>query len=203
LLLYLRSEIQEMQATAQAGIELAVAQGFPNWLAQGLVYLGWTIAAQGDTEQGIAKIKEGLGIWRMTGSILATPMFLYLLADAHARAGQMEEARAAVNEALTLMNETKERVWEPEAHRLHGDLYLNESPEKAEEHFQRALTLAREQRARSNELRAAMSLAKLWHSQGKSQQAHELLKPVYAAFTEGFDTVDLKQAKELLSTLEK
>jgi predicted ATPase len=167
------------------------------------VYLGWTIAAQGDPEQGIAKIKEGLGIWRMTGSILATPMFLYLLADAHARAGQMEEARAAVNEALTLMNETEERVWEPEVHRLHGDLYLNESPEEAEKHFQRALTQSREQHARSNELRAAISLAKLWHSQGKSQQAHELLEPIYTAFTEGFDTADLKQAKELLILLEK
>jgi predicted ATPase len=113
----------------------------------------------------------------------------------------MEDARAAVNEALTLINETEERVWEPEIHRLHGDLYLQESTADAEKHFQRALTQSREQHALSNELRAAMSLAKLWHSQEKTQEARELLQSVYADFTEGFDTADLIQAKELLSDL--
>ena len=203
LLLQLRGEIQEMQATAQEGIGLAVAQGFPNWLAQGLVYLGWTIAAQGNVEEGLAKIQEGLGIWRMTGAVLATPAFLYLLADAYARAGQIEEARSAVNEALSLIDQTEERVWEPEIHRFHGELYLQESPAVAEEHFQRALSQAREQHARSNELRSAISLAQLWRSQGKVKEAHELLQPIYAEFTEGFNTRDLKQAKELIEGLKK
>jgi predicted ATPase len=192
-----------MQATAQEGIGLAAAQGFPNWLAQGLVYLGWTIAAQGDAEQGIAKIREGLGIWRMTGAVLATPIFLYLLADAHARAGQMEEARSLVEEALSLIDQTEERVWEPEIHRLRGELYLQESPAVAEAHFKRALSQAREQKARSDELRSAISLAALWKSQGKAKEAGDLLQPIYADFTEGFNTRDLKQAKELLEDLTK
>ena len=201
--MHLRGDVQGMQAAAQEAIGLAVAQGFPNWLAQGLVHLGWTIAAQGDTEQGLAKIREGLGIWRMTGAVLATPMFLYLLADAHARAGQIGEARTVVNEALTLTNQTEERVWEPEIHRFNGDLYLQDSPSEAEKHYQYALTQSRGQHARSNELRAAISLAKLWHSQGKTREARELLQPIYATFTEGFTTSDLVQAKELLGVLEK
>ncbi len=201
--MHLRGDVQGMQAVAQEAIGLAVAQGFPNWLAQGLIHLGWTIAAQGDPEQGLAKIQEGLGIWRMTGAVLATPMFLYLLADAQVRAGQIDEARAAVSEALTLISQTEERVWEPEIHRFNGDLYLLDSPAEAEKHFQHALEQSREQHARSNELRAAMSLAKLWHSQGKTQPARELLQPIYAAFTEGFATRDLVQAKELLDVLGK
>jgi len=201
LTLHLRGDFEEMQVIAQQGIELAGTQGFPNWLAQGLVYLGWTIAAQGDVEQGIAKIREGLDIWRMTGAVLATPMFLYLLADAHARAGQLEEARSLVSEALDLMNRTEERVWEPELHRLHGDLYLQDSPAEAEKHFQRALSLAQEQGARSNQLRAATSFARLWRSQGKSREACGLLEPIYKTFTEGFSTRDLVQAKELLDEL--
>jgi predicted ATPase len=203
LTLLLRGDLEEMQATAQEGIGLAAAQGFPNWLAQGLVYLGWTIAAQGDVEQGIAKIREGLGIWRMTGAVLATPIFLYLLADAHARAGQMEEARSLVEEALSLIDQTEERVWEPEIHRLRGELYLQESPAVAEAHFKRALSQAREQKARSDELRSAISLAALWKSQGKAKEAGDLLQPIYADFTEGFNTRDLKQAKELLEDLTK
>jgi predicted ATPase len=130
-------------------------------------------------------------------------MFLYLLADAHARAGQIDEARAVINEALTLMNQTEERVWEPEIHRFNGDLYLKDAPAEAEKHYQYAFAQSRSQRARSNELRAALSLAKLWHSQGKTTEAHELLQPMYAAFTEGFTTSDLVGAKELLSVLEK
>ena len=203
LLLQLRGEIAEMQATAREAIELAVSQGFPNWLAQGFVYLGWGMTARGDAEQGLAKIQEGLGIWRMTGAVLATPVFLYLLADAHHRAGQIEEARAVVNEALTLINQTEERLWEPELHRLNGDLYLPDSPSEAEGHFLRALEQARRQRARSNELRAAMSLVQLWYARGKTQAARDLLQPVYAAFTEGFGTRDLTQARELLHVLQK
>ena len=202
LTLHLLGDVQGMQAAAQEAIGLAAAQGFPNWLAQGLVHLGWSIAAQGNPEEGIAKIKEGLGIWRMTGSVLVTPVFLYMLADAHSRLGEAGEARAVIQEALTLINQTGERVWEPEIRRFLGDLCLSESPAEAGEHFQRALEQSRAQKARSNELRAAMSLAKLWHSQGKIKEGRDLLKPIYDSFTEGFSTSDLTKARQLLDQLE-
>jgi class 3 adenylate cyclase/predicted ATPase len=201
LTMHLRGDSQGMRAAAEEGIALAAAQGFPNWLAQGLVYLGWTMAEQGDLEQGIAKIREGLGIWRMTGAILATPYFMYLLADAHTRAGEYAEAIALVDEALAQIDRTAERVWEPELHRLRGELARRESAADAEIHFQRALAQARQQRARSNELRAATSLAQLWQTQGKAEDARALLQPIYASFTEGLTTRDLVRAKALLDTL--
>jgi len=201
LLLHLRGDVEEMQAVAKEGIALASAQGFPNWLAQGLVYLGWTIAAQGDPVQGITKIREGLGIWRMTGAVLATPAFLYLLADAHRMAGQIEEAHTVVAESLSLSGQTEERIWETSVRCLQGDLHLPGSPAEAEKAYQSALALAREQHARSGELRAALSLARLWHSQGRTAEARALLQPIYAAFTEGFNTRDLRQARELLGAL--
>ena len=126
------------------------------------------------------------------------------LAKIHAELGDFDDAWCRVGDAATTIETTKERVWEAEAHRLAGEIALLEpKPDavKAETYFERALAVAREQQAKSWELRAAMSLARLWLSQGKPQQARELLAPVYGWFTEGFDTLDLREAKALLEEL--
>ena len=127
--------------------------------------------------------------------------FLAYLAQANAELGQFDDAWRCISEALTGIDTTKERWFEADLNRIAGEV-MRRSPEsdatKVEAYFERALAIARQQRAKSWELRAAMSMARLWRSQGKSQQARELLAPVYGWFTEGFDTHDLKEAKALL-----
>ena len=130
--------------------------------------------------------------------------FLSCLAKAYADLCQFEDAWRCIGEATTAIQTTKEKWWEVEVHRVAGEIALM-SPEpdaaKAEAYFERALGVARDQQARSFELRAAMSMARLWREQGKRDEARELLAPVYGWFTEGFDTLDLKQAKALLDEL--
>ena len=132
------------------------------------------------------------------------PLFLSYLAKAHASFDQFEEGWRCIDEALIAVEATKERWCEPDIHRIAGELTLL-SPEpdaaKAEVYFERALAVARQQQAKSWELRAAISMARLWRDQGKPQQGRELLAPVYGWFTEGFDTLDLKKAKALLDEL--
>ena len=126
------------------------------------------------------------------------------LAYAHAQLGEFEKAWRCISEAMTIVETTNEKWFEAEVHRTAGEITLL-SPEpdaaKAEEHFERALSIARDQKAKSWELRAAMGMARLWRDQGKRRQAHDLLAPVYGWFTEGFDTLDLKQARTLLEDL--
>ena len=135
---------------------------------------------------------------------LEMPILLSYLAIAYADNGQFDDAWRCIDEAMATIKTTKETIFEAEVNRRGGEIALK-SPEpdaaKAETYFQRALSVARQQQAKSWELRAAMSLARLWRHQGKPQQARELLAPVYAWFTEGFDTLDLKEAKTLLNTL--
>ena len=123
---------------------------------------------------------------------------------AYAETGQFDDAWRCIGEAITAVETTKEELWEAEVHRTAGEIVLMSSePDlaKAESHFKRSLAVARQQQAKSWQLRAAMSLARLWRDQGKVQQARELLAPVYGWFTEGFDTLDLKEAKALLQEL--
>ena len=132
------------------------------------------------------------------------PCFLMLLSEAHADLGEFDDARGCINEALTAIQTNKERWYEAEANRIAGEIALKSlapDTEKAEKCFHHALAVARQQQAKSWELRAAMSMARLWRDQGKVQQARELLAPVYGWFTEGFDTLDLKEAKALLDEL--
>jgi predicted ATPase len=126
------------------------------------------------------------------------------LAIAYAELGQLDDARHCIEDAIEKGESSKEKWCEAEVHRIAGEIELKArvpDPEKAEAYFDRALAIARQQQAKSWELRAAMSLARLWRSQGKPQQARELLAPVYGWFTEGFDTLDLKEAKSLLDEL--
>ena len=145
-----------------------------------------------------------LAAWRSMGSTAAMPSYLSHLAAVYADNGQFDEAWRCIDEAMVTVKTTKEMICEPEVNHLGGEIALK-SPErdsaKAEAYFERALTVARQQQAKSWELRAAMSLARLWRDQGKTQQARELLAPVYGWFTEGFDTLDLKEAKALLEEL--
>ncbi len=132
------------------------------------------------------------------------PAYLSYLARAHAELGQFDDGRRCIREAMTAVETTKEKWWEAEVHRTAGEIALL-APEpaatKAEAYFERALAVARQQQAKSWELRAAMSMARLWRDQGKREQARDLLAPVYGWFTEAFDTLDLKDAKALLDEL--
>src|SRR5262249_33174647 len=141
---------------------------------------------------------SGIAAWRSTGANIWTPFFASRLAHAHAELGDFQEAYRCIKEAAQAVKTTKERWCEADIYRIAGEIALI-SPErdavKAEEYSERARTVARQQQAKSWELRTAMSLARLWRDQGKGQQARELLAPVYGWFTEGFDTRDLKEAK--------
>jgi predicted ATPase len=149
-------------------------------------------------------LTSGIAAYRSTGSTNWVPLHLSYLAIADAGLDQFEEAWRCIAEALNAVETTKERWCEAEIHRIAGDITLL-SPEpdgaKAEVYFEHALSVAREQHAKSWELRAAMSMARLCRDQGKRQQAHDLLAPVYGWFTEGFETLDLKEAKALLHEL--
>jgi predicted ATPase len=162
---------------------------------------GSVLALTGRAPEAVEKLISGISAWRTTGSTLWLPRHLPHLARAHAELGQFEEAWRCIGEAMTAAETTKEKCCEAEVHRVAGEIALK-SPEpdaaKAEAYFERALSVARAQEAKSWELRAATSLARLWRDQGKRDEAHDLLAPIYGWFTEGFDTLDLKEAKALL-----
>ena len=199
----LRREPQATQDQAEAAMALCTEQGFAQLLAFGRLLRGWVLAARQQGEDGIAHIRQGLAAYQATGAAVGRPQYLALLAEAHGQVGQAEAGLAMLREALTVVEHTGERSYEAELHRLTGQLLLARSAAhhtEAEAHFRRALDVARHQQARSWELRAAMSLARLWQQQGKHTAAHQLLAEVYSWFTEGFDTADL-QAAALLEAL--
>src|SRR5206468_12247834 len=166
---------------------------------------------QGQVEEGIAQIHQGLAAWRATGTVTALTLYIPLLAEAYGKAGQAAEGLSVLAEALTLVDKTGERVYESELYRLKGELTLQKfqvagskvltSEPQAESCFRKAVEIARHQQAKSLELRAVMSLAKLWQRQGKKDEARQLLAEIYGWFTEGFDTKDLQEAKALLDEL--
>jgi len=200
----LRREGRATQERADAAMSLATEQGFPLWMAYGSILRGWTLTQQGHAQEGITQITQGLTAYRATGAEISRPYFLALLAEAHGVMGQPEAGLTVLTEALTVVDTTGERWCEPELYRLEGELLLQQNSAhqaEAEHCFHHALEIARSQQAKSFELRAATSLARLWHQQGKRQEAHDLLAPVYGWFTEGFDTLDLRDAKALLDEL--
>src|SRR5262249_1180880 len=157
---------------------------------------------QGQAQEGMAQITHGLMIYRATGAEIARPYYLAFLAEAHRTLREPEAGLTALAEALTLAETTEERWYEAELYRLKGELLLQQSSGNspaAETCFQQAISIAQNQQAKSLELRAAASLARLWQQQGKRQEAYDLLTPVYNWFTEGFDTADLKDARALLN----
>jgi predicted ATPase len=201
----LRREERCTQERAEAALILATEQGFLYYMAFDSILRGWVLAHQGRAQEGIEQINQGLIALRATGAELLRPYYLALLAKAHGTMRQPEEGLTALAEALTLVDTTGERWYAPELYRLKGQLLLQQSSDnstEAETCFHDALAIARNQQAKSFELRAVTSLARLWQQQGKRQEAQDLLAPVYHWFTEGFDTADLKEAKALLHELE-
>ena len=181
------------------------ARAFPAYSAFATLYRGWALAEQGREEEGIAELRQGLAAYRATGAGLGLPYQLARLAEAYARTGQVQEGLSALSEALLATEKTGDRRWIAELYRLKGELGLQSETggqDEAEESFHRAIAIARGQHAKSLELRAATSLARLWRDQGKRREARDLLAPVYGWFTEGFDTLDLKEAKALLDRLD-
>jgi predicted ATPase len=170
------------------------------------MYRGWALVEQGQGEEGIAQIRQGLTAYRATGAEMARPYFLTLLAEAHGKVGEAEQGLAALGEALAQVEQTGERWYEAGLYRLKGELLLAQAgpkgkTEEVEQCFLQALAVARRQQAKSLELRAATSLARLWQQQGKHHEAHDTLSEIYGWFTEGFDTKDLQEAKALLDEL--
>ena len=199
-----RREEDAAQESAEAAITLATEQEFPLWIAHGAIMRGWALAQQGQAQEGIAQMTQGLQAYHATGAAIRRPHFLALLAEAHGTMGQPEEGLIVLTEALTLTETTGERWYAPELYRLKGALLLQQNSAnqaEAESSFHHALEIARSQQAKSFELRTATSLARLLQQQGKRQEAHDLLAPVYHWFTEGFDTADLQEAKALLDAL--
>jgi class 3 adenylate cyclase/predicted ATPase len=200
---------REQQATyerAEALMALATAQGFAQHLALATIMRGWVLAAQGQGAEGTAQLRQGLAAYQATGTERRRPYYLALLAEAYGSIGQTAEGLSLLAEALATVDRTGERGWAAELHRLQGELLLAQAGERqrvseAEACLHQALDVARRQQAKSWELRAAMSLSRLWQQQGKRAEAYELLAPIYGWFTEGFDTADLQEAKALLEAL--
>ena len=199
-----RRDVPAVHEQAEAAVALSTEQGFPLWVALGTSLRGWALAMQGQGEEGMAQVRQGIAAWRATGAALVVPYLCTLLAEVSAHLGHTADGLQALAEAHTLVEQHEERWWEAEVYRLRGVLLLRQpgrQQEEAEAWLQRALDVARRQQAKSLELRAAMSLARLWQRQGKRTEAYELLAPVYNWFTEGFDTADLQEAKTLLDAL--
>jgi DNA-binding winged helix-turn-helix (wHTH) protein/predicted ATPase len=200
------ADAQTMQAHAQAARTLASEHGFPLWEAMSTVQLGTALSRQGPAASGLRHIRQGLAAFHTTGAKVLRPMLLGLLADTLGRAHQPEEGLSVLTTALEAADQHHERVWSAELHRLYGELVLLTAvpghAAQAEASFQQALRLAQQQQAKSLELRAAMSLSRLWQQQGRGDAAQQCLADVYAWFTEGFDTADLRAARGLLTTLQ-
>jgi predicted ATPase len=216
----LRRDEWAAQEGAEAAIRIATEQGLSTWLEMGAISRGRALAIQGQGAEGVAQLQQGLAYERATGSKSWLPQYLAFLAEAHEKAGQMEEGLRVLADALAQVGKSGERCYEAELYRLKGVLTLQkfqvpgsqfqgpsnpqpltsnlQAETEAEACFFKAIAIAHHQEAKSWELRASTSLARLWQQQGKKAEAHDLLFEIYHWFTEGFDTKDLQEAKMLL-----
>lgn len=177
-----RREAHATQERAEAAMALAGEQGFPQWLTVGMILRGWALAMQGQAEEGITQIRQALAAWRAMGAGLSVSYWLVLLAEAYGQAGQAEEGIRLLAEALTYVDTTGERLCAAEVYRLKEELLLRQAiPDEAQAEtcLHQALDIAHHQQAKSWELRAAVSLARLWQCQGKRAEAHQLLAEIY------------------------
>jgi class 3 adenylate cyclase/predicted ATPase len=199
-----RREQEEARRSVEVATRVSREQGFPLWLGLSLILQGWARATRPQPAEQIPSMHEGMAMYRATDAEMWLPYLLTLLAETYGAAGQPEAGLRLLDEAHTVMDNTQERFYEAEMRRVQGALMLAQTADQhalAETCFQHALDVARRQQARSWELRAAMSLGRLWQQQGKRAEAPALLAPVYGWFTEGFDTADLQEAKTLLDEL--
>jgi class 3 adenylate cyclase/predicted ATPase len=199
-----RREPHIVEEHTRRNIVLSTEQGFAQWLTMATILQGWSLAMQGEGEEGIRLLQQGLSDWQMMAGGLSRPYFLALLAEAYRSIGRPEDGLATLAEAQRVADETGESWYEAERYRLKGELLLAQSMDQqleAESCFGHALDVARGQQAKSFELRTATSLARLWQHQEKPEDARQLLGIIYGWFTEGFDTADLQEAKALLMEL--
>ena len=203
----LRRETRRAQEDAEAAIAVSREHGLSLYQAMSTATRGWALILQGQQEQGMEQMGEGLAAHRLTGAEVILPHFLGLLVEAFAKAGQVEEGLRVLDEALAVVHRNGERYYLAELYRIKGELLLlqatdrRRSPVAAEECFHQSIKIARQQKAKSWELRAVMSLARLYQEQHKRAEAHGMLERIYGNFTEGFETADLREAKALLDEL--
>ena len=220
-----QEEVEKVETTAREMLQICQEHGFSLWEAAATVMKGWALTELNHSEEGITMIRKGIAAWEKTRAELQLPLFLALLAQAYQRAGQYTLALQTLDSALNIVTRTGERAYDAELTRRKGELCLVLDKEteaigekgfgktlkpknptydtvvKAESYFQEALAIARRQGAKSWELRAALSLSELWCTQDRYREAYNLLRPIYLWFSEGFDTKDLRQAKQLLEKL--
>jgi predicted ATPase len=203
LLLALSGDNATLKQRADQLVAVATEQGLPFYQAWGAIFRGRAKVNDGDVAEGIALLRDGVAAYRATGAVMWLPHFITLLAEAHAVAGQLEEAATLLDEASRAGERTGERWFTAELNRQKGELLLRQGyAGAAEELYLKAMGIARDQEAKLWELRAATSLARLRYEQGRSAEAHDLLAPIYRGFTEGFDMSDLKEAKALLDRIQ-
>jgi class 3 adenylate cyclase/predicted ATPase len=194
--------VDETLRRAEKVVALSMEHGFPMFQLLAMMVRGWCLAMLGRPEEGIAQLQQGVAVWRSSGAEIGVPFMLTLLADAYRRAGRPEEGLKQLIEAEHSMEARNERVYEAEMHRVRGELLVSvREPGGAEKSFSEAIGVAQRQGAKLFELRAATSLARLWHGQGKDNEARDLLGPINGWFTEGLDHADVKDAKALLAEL--
>jgi predicted ATPase len=201
-----RREVPCAKERAEAVITLANEYGFINALNVAMIRRGWALAKQGAVEEGIGQLSQGLDTLRGMGQEMPLEHHLALLAEAYMQGGQEEAALQALTEALAHLDNSGEHYYEAELHRLKGECLVAQTGKRCktrevEECFRQALDVAHLQQAKSLELRAAMSLSRLWQQQGRRAEAHQILAEIYGWFTEGFETPDLQEAKALLEAL--
>jgi predicted ATPase len=198
-----RREPSEVLNLTNAAIKLSRDQGFVIWMAQATFLQGWAVAEQGRIEEGISKMAQGLSDWQASGTEFLSAYLTALLATAHVKNGRIDEALDLLAESFAAVSEKSQGFYEAELHRLKGEFLLQQgsSSVEVEELYQQAIKIAQQRQALSQELRAAISLSRLWQSQGKSAEAYAALSTTYGRFEEGFDTADLLEAKDLLHKL--
>jgi len=209
-----RREARQVQEQAEAMLTLSTEHGFVQWIAGGVLLRGWALTQQGMVEEGITQIQQGHSAWLADGNQLGKTQILARLAEAYGRAGHTEEGLRVLAEAFAALHKNAERHYKADLYRLQGELVLQHAlrqqvsgttsivgQSEAEMHFRRAIEVARHQHAKFLELRAVMSLGRLWQTQGKYTEARSILQETYGWFTEGFDTPDLSSARALLDAL--
>jgi len=200
----IRGEARTAQELEEKVISLSVEHGLINWLPPATIMRGWAISKQGRKSEGIALMQEGLAALQATGAGIGVQYYLCLLAEAYAEMGSFDEGLGALAEVLTIAEKSADRYCESETYRLRGELLLHQNEPNAADVrrcFERAIEIAHEQSAKSYELRATTSLARVLDQQGRRGEARMILADIYNWFTEGFDTADLKDAKALLDRL--
>ncbi|MCZ6530285.1 MAG: protein kinase [Chloroflexi bacterium] len=198
-----RRESREARQLAESAISLSAEQGFPDYYGEATIFRGWALAKQGQVEAGIEEMLQGTDPERVLPHDVERPFFLSLLAEVYWQERRSAEGLKILAEALKPTKKGKAHYWDAEIQRLKGEMVLSQGMDQAavEQHYQRAIELARRQGAKSLELRASMSLSRLLRQKGKRDEARQVLEGIYGWFTEGFDTGDLKEAKELLEAL--